>query len=376
MADARVLHVVDTFGARSETFVYAYVTGHTTFEASVVCRARENPTDFPFDRISVVPEVWSRAHPERWISAAVGRLTGRTLWQRRIEPVVTSRRPAVVHAHFGQVAARVLPVVLRLRLPLVTSFYGYDATAFAQTSAGRRSLAPLFRVGALFLAEGPVMRQRLIDIGAPADRIQVVPIGVDLSRYPRWQPDRDAPRVLFVSRFVEKKGLPDAIRAFAQAHARMPALRLRIIGDGPDRARGLQVAREMDVAHAIEWLGLQSHAVVIDELRRAMVILQPSLTAANGDTEGGAPTTLIEAQAIGVPIVATRHADIPNIVPEGKGIRLVAERDVDGLADGIVNLASEPNASDSPDVRQRHDIRSVVRTLESCYRHVVDCCVN
>jgi colanic acid/amylovoran biosynthesis glycosyltransferase len=374
MVDARVLHVVDTFGARSETFVYAYVTGHTTFEASVVCRARENPTDFPFDRISVVPEVWSRAHPERWISAALGCMTGRTLWQRRIEPVVTSRRPAVVHAHFGQVAARVLPVVLRLRLPLVTSFYGYDATAFAQTSAGRRSLAPLFHVGALFLAEGPVMQQRLIDIGAPADRVRVVPIGVDLSRYPRWHPDREAPRVLFVSRFVEKKGLPDAIHAFAKAYARMPTLRLRIVGDGPERARGLQVAQEMDIAHAIEWLGPQPHRVVIDELRQAAVFLQPSLTAANGDSEGGAPTTVIEAQAVGVPVVTTRHADIPNVVAEGKAVRLVAERDVDGLANGIVDLASQMHASDSPHVRQRHDIRNVVQTLESCYRDVVDPC--
>ena len=71
----------------------------------------------------------------------------------------------------------------------------------------------LFREGELFLAEGPEMRKKIIAAGAPADRTVIQPIAIDLEKYPHWAPDGSS-TVLFAGRFVEKKGLLDAIAAF------------------------------------------------------------------------------------------------------------------------------------------------------------------
>lgn len=367
----QVLHIVDTFGARSQTFVYAYVTHHQDFAPRVLCRQRDLPGDFPFDDVTVIPEEWSRRHPARWWSMLSRTVTGQTPWQRRVGDCVRASRPDVVHAHFGQVGVRVLPAMTRPAPPLVTSFYGYDATGFANSPAGRKALPLLFSAGTLFLAEGPVMRQRLLALGAPAARVRVVPIAIDLSKYPSWSPARERPFVLFAARFVEKKGLPDAIAAFAAFRRVHSNVRLRIVGDGPEERRGREAARALAVDPAVEWLGPRSHTDLIGEMRRALVLIQPSLTAADGDTEGGAPTTVIEAQAIGLPIVATRHADIPHIAPPGPGIHLAEERDVAGLAAGLSRFADAHTGSDPAGVRARHDIRVVMPVLEDCYREAL-----
>ena len=79
------------------------------------------------------------------------------------------------------------------------------------------------------------MRKKIIAAGAPADRTVIQPIAINLDKYPRWAPD-DSSTVLFAGRFVEKKGLLDAIAAFDRARARVPAARMTIVGEGPDEA--------------------------------------------------------------------------------------------------------------------------------------------
>jgi glycosyltransferase involved in cell wall biosynthesis len=74
------------------------------------------------------------------------------------------------------------------------------------------------------------------------------------------------------------------------------------------------------------------------------VFLLPSKTAPNGDREG-TPTVLVEAQAVGLPCVSTRHAGIPEMIPEANHDLLTDEGDVAGLADRLVRLASRPPES-------------------------------
>jgi colanic acid/amylovoran biosynthesis glycosyltransferase len=68
------------------------------------------------------------------------------------------------------------------------------------------------------------------------------------------------------------------------------------------------------------------------------LLLAPSVTASDGDVEGGAPVTLIEAQATGLPVVSTFHCDIPEVVVDGKTGLLAPERDVSELARHLLIL--------------------------------------
>ena len=67
-----------------------------------------------------------------------------------------------------------------------------------------------------------------------------------------------------------------------------------------------------------------------------------ALTAADGDSEGGAPVGIIEMQAAGMPVLSTYHADIPEVVRDGESGYLVPERDVEALAEKLDKLINEP----------------------------------
>jgi colanic acid/amylovoran biosynthesis glycosyltransferase len=362
----RVVHAVDRFLARSETFVYTIVTGHQQYEASVICHAREHAAEFPFPRVHVQPKPESRRTAAWWTAAAIERATGRSPWRRGVEAALARIAPSVVHAHFGPIGCELVPVTTAARLPLVTSLYGVDAAVLPYLPQWRARYARLFRDGDLFLAEGPEMRKKVVAAGAPAERTVIHPISLDLTRYPRWAPDGRA-TVLFAARFVEKKGLLDAIAAFADARARVPHARLSILGGGGEEEAARARASQLGIADAVEFLGMQPHAEVIRRLAAAAVFIHPSVTAGDGDSEGGAPTVLLEAQAIGTPIVTTRHADIPHVVPEGPGVWLCDERDVPALGAALVAALQQQRPSDPAHVIAHHDVTRVMPRLEALY---------
>lgn len=362
----RVLHVVDQFLPRSETFVYTVVTAHRRFEASVLCHTRANPEEFPFPRIYEQPKTRSRRTAAWWLEKSIERATGRSPWRRSVETIIDQLAPALVHAHFGPNGCDMVPITKARGLPLVTSLYGVDAAVLPYLPYWRDHYARLFRDGDLFLAEGPEMRKKVIAAGAPADRTIVHPIALNLAKYPRWRADAP-PTVLFAGRFVEKKGLLDTIAAFGRARARVPAAHLTIVGGGPDEAAARALVNTLDLGAVVEFVGMLPHADVIRRLAAAAVLIHPSATAADGDSEGGAPTVLLEAQAIGTPLVTTRHADIPHVVPEGAGVYLCAEHDVHALGDALVSALERRERSSSAHVTQHHDVTRAIERLEDIY---------
>lgn len=368
-----VLHVVETFLGRSETFIYNYVSGHANWEPVVLCRFTDNEKEFPVKRMVTIPAPVTKRDPVWWLNVGVGAVTGRTLWHRRAEAVLREVKPAVIHAHFGQQGWLMLPVKRRLNLPLVTTFYGYDMSVLPRLPRWPARLAELFREGDLFLTEGPCMRQKLIELGAPADKVRLQRIAIHVDRYPAWQPDRNGmPVVLFVGRFTEKKGLPAALAAVREVRRRGQPVRFRIVGDGDQRADVEKFVAENQLGDCVNFLGMKPHGEVIQELTRAKVFIHPSRTAANGDTEGGAPTILLEAQAVGVPIVTTRHADIPNVVAKGGGIYLSDETDGAQLAENLFQAIRSDQGSAPSFVREYHSVGKEVLRLEEHYRSLVN----
>jgi glycosyltransferase involved in cell wall biosynthesis len=362
----RVLHAVDRFLSRSETFIYTIVTGHQRYEATVLCHAREHEAEFPFPRVHVQPQPTTKLGADWWMSESIARATGRSPWRRGVDETLSRIAPAVVHAHFGPIGCEMIPATRAAGIPLITSLYGVDAAVLPFLPRWRKLYARLFRDGDLFLAEGPEMRKKVIKAGAPPERTLIHPIALDLTRYPRWSPDATR-TVLFVGRFVEKKGLLDAIAVFGLARTRIPEIRMAIVGAGVDEhdARALVARRKL--SGCVEFLGMRPHAEVIARLAAASAFIHPSATAEDGDSEGGAPTILLEAQAIGTPIVTTRHADIPNVVPAGPGVWLCDEHDVDALGEALCAALRQKTPSSAAHVTAHHDIVRTTPRLEEIY---------
>jgi colanic acid/amylovoran/stewartan biosynthesis glycosyltransferase WcaL/AmsK/CpsK len=362
----RVVHAVERFLPRSETFINTVVSGHRGYEASVICRLREHEGEFPFPRIHVTGAQRSRRSFAWWVDASMKRATGRSRWERGVESILRAIAPDVIHAHFGPVGCDYLDVATAFDIPIVTSLYCVDAAVLPYLPQWRDRYARLFRSGDLFLAEGPEMRRKVIAAGAPGDRTVIQPIAINLDKYPRWAPD-EAITVLFAGRFVEKKGLCDAIAAFGRARRRVPAARMVVVGDGPDAADAVALAAQLGLSSAVEFVGPKPHGDLIRRLAAATVLIHPSRTAVNGDSEGGAPTILLEAQAIGTPIVTTRHADIPNVAPTSMGVFMCEECDVEALGDALVAAIARRKPTSPAHVVAHHDSAIAIARLEEIY---------
>jgi len=323
-----VLHLTGSFVEASQAWLYDIITAPGSFEASVHCEKRLNSTLFPFD------EVWadlpsSRRFGRDWVTRQVNARTAagvapRNYWRRVLRGLAP--RADVVHAHFGHFGWMAIDAGLS---PVVVSFYGFDAYSRQWLSHWGRVYPALFARGASFVAEGPAMAERLIQLGAARERVRVLPLMADVTSL-NWRPPRpDGPlHILMAGRLVEKKGFRLGLEAFARLGLR--GATLTIVGSGPEE----QALKRAVARHAIP--GVRFVPFVSRREYRALIsdsdiLLQPSVTARNGDSEGGAPTVLFDAQAIGVVIVASDHADIPYVVDTGAAY-LSREGDVEGLS--------------------------------------------
>lgn len=365
-----VLHLRETYLPLSETFIYAYLQRLQHWTSIVVARQLENQHLFAMQnvrliQIGVVGNTFDRVtghYFDRW-----------PVWESRLTAVLRETKARVLHAHFGPAGVLAVRVANCHRIPLVTTFYGADMSEFARHHVWRKRYAYLFRHGDLFLVEGPHMRQQLVNLGCPAPKIMLQRIAIDVQsiRLLKKQRNEDMPIMLSCGRLVEKKGFEYAIRAMAHVVRHIPAAEYHIIGDGPLRPHLEDLVKELGLAANVHLLGSMTHQQYLEYARQASIFLAPSVTAANGDSEGGAPTTLLEMQAMAIPIVATRHADIPYVVRPTESALLVEERDAGALAQALLHLLAHPEqwsmigAAGREHVERFHSIRLEAVRLET-----------
>ncbi len=300
------------------------------------------------------------------------------LWSR-VTTVRVSPRPDVVYAHFGGngVLAQQIRDVCSLSIPLVTAFHGYDLSSLLrQREPG--FYARLFARGELMLPVSDTFRRRLTSLGCPPEKILVHRMGVDPARFP-FRPRKPAPgepiRFLSVGRMVEKKGLEVGLRAFARLRREVPNATWDIVGDGPLRARLEALRSQFSLTDCVVLHGALPREAVGRLLDRAHLFVAPSLTAADGDQEG-IPVVIMEAMACGLPVIATRHSGIPELVSDGTNGRLVPEGEPEALAEALRDLARAPDRWEEMGrqgrarVEREHNVRRLDDRLEEILREL------
>jgi colanic acid/amylovoran biosynthesis glycosyltransferase len=248
----------------------------------------------------------------------------------------------VALAEYGDLAVHAVAACDRVNIPLIAHFHGYDASrrdVLQQNAAGYEKL---FRHAAGIVAVSHSMRDQLIELGAPAEKVHYNPYGVDCNYFSGSKPAGSAPILLAVGRFTEKKAPHLTLRAFARTLLHVPHARLRMIGDGPLRASCISLAGELGIDHAVAFLGTQGPAVVEEEMRIARAFVQHSLKAPSGDSEG-TPVAILEAAASGLAVISTRHGGIPDVVIEGETGFLVNEGDVEGMSLFMTRVLDDPD---------------------------------
>lgn len=358
----------------SETFIYTSMNALAAgdFDVTAFALRRRSEAKFPTERVTSLDAVaWGT-----W-NATLYRVT---TWSPRF--FAWARGVQLLHAHMGYTGVHGLYAARKLGVPLVTSFYGQDVTLWRSWKrldptywhyALRR--AQLFRRGDRFCVLSQHMSDALVEQGCPREKLRVVRLGVDLSRFGGERAPRAGgpATVLMVGREVEKKGFDDGLRACAAARDRGADLRVVVLGTGDAGLPSLQqLAREL--ALDVAWPDPATR--VAAAMAEADILLVPSRTAKNGDQEG-TPTVICEGSAAGLPVVSTRHAGIPEQVAHGETGLLADERDVETLAAHLVRLAASPDersamgAAGRAKMQAEYSIAAHVRDLSAVYRELL-----
>lgn len=294
---------------------------------------------------------------ERWrlLADAVPDLGGKVTRKGALLRAVCAHRGArVVHSHFGYTGYRAAPIIKRLGLGHIVSFYGVDMSALPTHSPiWRDRYLSLFEDVDNVLIEGPHMATKLRDLGCPEHKLRIQHLAVDLSQLPfrpyPWYEGQPL-KVLIAGSFRAKKGIPLAIEALARVAEHVPLV-ITIVGDaGRDSKAQLERCR-IKAAHGrsglgskVNFTGYVSHRKLMDLAYRHHIYLAPSHTAEDGDSEGGAPVTLMEMAAAGLLVVSSRHADIPEVIADGVGGLLADEGDVNGITEHLLWLTEHRDA--------------------------------
>ena len=293
-----------------------------------------------------------------------------------------ARRPAydIIHAHFGLngIKAQALRDIGAVSGKLVTTFHGYDVTVRAP-GAGRNRYARLFERGELFTSNSRYTAERAHELGCPAERLMQLAMGVDIRAFvPKQRRTTRAggPALLTVARLVEVKGVEYALRAVALLVPRHPELKYRIIGDGPLRGSLEKLCRELRIEANVEFWGGRPQEELFTAYEQADLFVLPSVVAADGgvETQG---VVLIEAQAMGLPVVASRVGGIPDSLADGVSGALVPERDPEALARKLAELIEhrelwpEMGRAGQRFVKEKFDSCKLNDRLEELYRRVL-----
>lgn len=293
------------------------------------------------------------------------------------------KRPSydMIHCHFGLLGLKgmMLRDMGALSGKLATTFHGVDMSQNLQL-LGEDLYTPLFKSGDCFLPISQYWKSRLIELGCDADKIFIHRMGIDSEKFvfrSRTKAAHEPAKLISVSRLAEKKGLEYGIRAVAALVQEGLQLEYLIIGDGELREPLTSLIDQLAVGHAVKLLGPKNHTEVLETLGSSHILLAPSITAKDGNQEG-IPVALMEAMAMGMPVVSTFHSGIPELVEDGISGYLVAEKDTDALSEKLRALVQQPEswpamgASGRKKVEDEYDIHKLNVRLCNLFKAVLN----
>jgi colanic acid/amylovoran biosynthesis glycosyltransferase len=287
----------------------------------------------------------------------------------------------IIHCHFGPLGnvGAILKDIGVIKGKIVTTFHGFDMSRHIKKS-GHNVYDHLFKHGDLFLPISERWKGELVRLGCDEQRIIVHRMGIDTNKFlfsPRKPRGNGQVHFLTIARLVEKKGVQYGVQAVAKLIRKYPQIMYKIIGDGPLKTETEKLINSLNMNNNIKLLGWKQQEEIIEIMREADILLAPSVTSINGDQEG-IPVVIMEAMAMGLPVVSTLHSGIPELVQDGISGFLVPERDVNGLAEKLKYLIEHQEIW--PDmgkagrryVEENYDIHKLNDRLVRLYRQLLD----
>jgi colanic acid/amylovoran biosynthesis glycosyltransferase len=264
---------------------------------------------------------------------------------------------AAVLAEHGPTAVACMEACRQSRIPLIAHFYGFDAYGDIMIRRFGNVYRQLFAQAAAIVVVSHDMKERLESLGANPSKVLYNPCGADLKLFHGANVSKNPPLFIATGRFIEKKAPHLTILAFSEVVKNVPEARLVMVGDGPLFGACQHLVNGSGLRDSVKLLGTKRHELLPELMRQGRAFVQHSVRAGNGDAEG-TPVAVLEAQASGLPVVATRHMGIVEAVVHNKTGFLVDECDVKGMAQYMLRLATDPALAGEMGQRARYHVEA------------------
>lgn len=279
------------------------------------------------------------------------------------------QRPDILLVEYGTTGCGVVDACIKADIPLAVHFHGFDAFEKNTVNSHLAEYRKIFAYAKAIIAVSRDMVERLIDLGAPQEKVHFISCGVKTNDFFGALPAESEKTVLAVGRFAGKKAPHLTIKAFNKALDKHPDAQLIMVGKGELFESCQALVEELHLKHAVKLVGIKTPEEVIDYLRKARLFVQHSMFNPENNDSEGTPTSILEAASTGLPIVSTRHAGIKDAVEHGVTGFLVEEEDFETMGDFIsvllddAVLAAEMGEKSRKKMIQEYDIKLQTKKL-------------
>jgi colanic acid/amylovoran biosynthesis glycosyltransferase len=264
---------------------------------------------------------------------------------RTLAAYLKKNRFDIVLVEYGMTGLAIMNACERANIPFIVHFHGNDAYNHKCLERYSDRYRLMFNKAAAVIAVSKDMVEQLVALGAIQEKVSYIPSGADPGVFSDAAPGKSEPIFVSVGRFVDKKAHYLTLLAFKQVNEKFPQAKLVFAGDGPFLGICKEIANAYGLNGSVTFLGSVSHEKVAEAMRKARAFVLHCITPDSGNREG-TPNVIIEASAIGLPVISTKHAGISDVVVHRETGFLVEERDVDAMAKYMIKLLEDPEQAE------------------------------
>ena len=272
------------------------------------------------------------------IYAKLFRKSSSFLWYEQVLYNLRTNKIDTVLIEYGTHAYHLKNVLRVSGLPVVVHFHGYDAS-IKSVIKSCNYYKEVFEYAKKIIAVSRVMETSLLGLGCPKDKL-VYNVCGPKKIFETITPRFTKNQFIAVGRFANKKAPYYTILAFKDVIKTHPDARLLMAGEGILLNTCKNLVKHYKLTEHVIFLGVISPERYVSLLKESLAFVQHSVTADDGDMEG-TPVSILEASAAGLPVIATNHAGIPDVIVHNETGLLCDEHDVNVMANYMLQLLND-----------------------------------
>jgi colanic acid/amylovoran biosynthesis glycosyltransferase len=245
----------------------------------------------------------------------------------------------LIFGEYGPTGAALYKIAQFLAIPMIVHFHGFDAHHLPTLDKYRKKYDGFLLNQPNIIVVSKEMSSVIQTWGVEESNILYSPCGCQ-PKFVEAEITDDRNGFLTVGNFISKKGPAYTIKAYAAAVHAGVTTPMSMIGDGPLLEECKALVKELNVEKQVQFLGRLLPDETFEIMKKSKIFLQHSLTLEDGNKEG-TPVAILEAQALGLPVISTKHAGIKDVVIQNETGILVEEGDIDSMSAAIIELAND-----------------------------------